>query len=72
MTTLNVKDKEKVRDPGKSESIKSESLAGEKRKFEEVFQSTKKEETVNKIPVFLEEYQRPAKKSTEFCHSFFG
>ena len=27
--------------------------------------STKKEETVNKIPVFLEEYQRPAKKSTD-------
>ena len=47
LTTLNLKDKEKVRDPGKSESIKPESQAGEKRKFEEVFQSTKKEETSN-------------------------
>ena len=47
MTTLNVKDKEKVRDPGKSESNKPEGQAGEKRKFEEVFQSTKKEEISN-------------------------
>ena len=47
MTTIIVKDKEMVRDHGKLESIKSEGQAGEKRKFEEVFQSTKKEETSN-------------------------
>ena len=47
MTTLIVKDKEMGRDHGKLESIKSEGQAGEKRKFEEVFQSTKKEETSN-------------------------
>ena len=47
MTTIIVKDKEKGRDHGKLESIKPEGEAGEKRKFEEVFQSTKKEEIAN-------------------------